>query len=184
MTRWKRAALTVVTALLAAAATIGVAYAVTGQTTTAQRLSVTVTQIAGSPAVVTCRERWRDVLAPIPGPARTQMGVRPAVVEATAATCAHATSWPTTPASSWPQGAVLAAGALAHESAHVAGIRDEAQAECFALENIAELLRFDGVAVSTAVDIQQRYRDEFYFQQTGDYVGSCGSLVFGSGNPR
>lgn len=166
------------------ALTLGAAYAVTGQPATAERLSAAVAHVGQAPARVECRPRWMDLLAPMPGPARTNMGSDPAIVEVSAAMCSQAASWPTHSPDSWPLDAVIAAGVLAHEAAHVAGIRTESLAECRALTTIADLLGVDGVPASTAVDIQQRYISEIYPNQTGDYAGSCPSIEVGNGNPR
>jgi hypothetical protein len=46
----------------------------------------------------------------------------------------------------WPEALAFAVGALAHESQHVAGERDEARAECFGVQAIDEVVQAMGMS--------------------------------------
>jgi hypothetical protein len=66
-------------------------------------------------------------------------------------------------------GQVVAVHVLTHEAMHMAGITDEARAECLAMQRDAKTARLLGASPQEAADLAGRYWREFYPRMSDDY---------------
>ena len=66
-------------------------------------------------------------------------------------------------------GQVVAVHVLTHEAMHMAGITDEARAECLAMQRDAKTARLLGASPQEAADLARRYWREFYPRMSDDY---------------
>ena len=67
-------------------------------------------------------------------------------------------------------GEVLAVHVLTHEAMHMAGITDEARAECLAMQRDAKTARLLGASPQEAADLARRYWRTFYPRMRDEYV--------------
>ncbi len=68
---------------------------------------------------------------------------------------------------------IVAVHTLAHEAAHLTGIRDEARAECLAMRNDEEVMTRLGATSADAAAAAQQYRVEVYPRLPAEYQGTC-----------
>lgn len=66
-------------------------------------------------------------------------------------------------------GQVVAVHVLTHEAMHMAGITDEARAECLAMQRDAKTARLLGASPQAAANLARRYWREFYPRMSDDY---------------
>jgi hypothetical protein len=66
-------------------------------------------------------------------------------------------------------GQVVAVHVLTHEAMHMAGITDEARAECLAVQRDAKTARLLGASPKAAANLARRYWREFYPRMSDDY---------------
>jgi hypothetical protein len=66
-------------------------------------------------------------------------------------------------------GQVVAVHVLTHEAMHMAGITDEARAECLAMQRDAKTARLLGASPQQAAKLARRYWREFYPRMNDDY---------------
>ncbi len=59
---------------------------------------------------------------------------------------------------------------LTHEAMHMAGITDEARAECLAVQRDAKTARLLGASPQEAADLARRYWRTFYPRMRDEYV--------------
>lgn len=90
-------------------------------------------------------------------------------------TCARVKSWREHPgAASIDE--IVAVHTVAHEAAHLAGQRDEAQAECTALTHDSEVMqRLGATAVQAQADVV-RYLEQVYPRLPDEYRSACPAL--------
>jgi hypothetical protein len=67
------------------------------------------------------------------------------------------------------EGQVIAVHVLTHEAMHMAGITDEARAECLAMQRDAKTARLLGASPQQAAKLARRYWREFYPRMNDDY---------------
>ncbi|MEN0128396.1 MAG: hypothetical protein AAGC49_03065 [Brevundimonas sp.] len=70
---------------------------------------------------------------------------------------------------------VVAVHVLTHETMHMAGIMNEAQTECAAVQRDAAMAVALGATQAQAEALAKRYWTEIYPNMPGDYVGGCGA---------
>jgi hypothetical protein len=69
---------------------------------------------------------------------------------------------------------VVAVHVITHETMHMVGITNEAQAECAAMQRDAIMAAALGASAAEAHALAVRYWTEVYPNMPGDYVGGCG----------
>jgi hypothetical protein len=70
------------------------------------------------------------------------------------------------------EGQILAVHVVGHEAMHINGIREEAIAECLAVQLNHVIAEDLGATPVQARELQRRYYVEYYPRQRGDYVSS------------
>lgn len=87
-------------------------------------------------------------------------------------TCAGLKAWRKNPAAADLR-TIIAVHTLAHEAAHLTGIRPEAQAECTALTADREVMQRLGATPDQAQHAFDRYLSEVRPRMDGEYVAAC-----------
>lgn len=90
-------------------------------------------------------------------------------------TCARVKSWRDHPGSASVE-EIVAVHTVAHEAAHLAGQRNEAEAECTALTHDREVMQRLGATAAQAQADVVRYLAEVYPRLPDEYRGGCPTL--------
>ena len=67
---------------------------------------------------------------------------------------------------------IVAVQVLTHESYHLAGIADEAETECMAIQRLDEVATWLGASAEQSREVAERYYEEIYPRMPSDYRSS------------
>ena len=88
--------------------------------------------------------------------------------------CAHLRAWLWSSKAAPTLDQVIAVHVLTHETMHMAGITDEARAECAAVQRDASMAAALGASPLEAAHLARTYWTEVYPRMPDGYVGGCG----------
>ena len=139
------------------------------------RLAVVASDLAGFPVVVNCQtsgQEWIDVGSELGYVRYGRDGVPERATLIKHAPCKDLSRYLRARGDHPDDGQVLAVHVLTHEAMHMAGITDEARAECLAVQRDAKTARLLGASPQEAADLARRYWRTFYPRMPDGYVTS------------
>jgi hypothetical protein len=137
------------------------------------RLAVVASDLAGYPVVVDCQtagQEWVDAGAELGYVRYGRDGVPERATLIKHAPCKDLARYLRAGGDLPDDGQVLAVHVLTHEAMHMAGITDEARAECLAVQRDAKTARLLGASPQEAADLARRYWRTFYPRMRDAYV--------------
>lgn len=137
------------------------------------RLAVVASDLAGYPVVVDCQtagQEWVDVGSELGYVRYGRDGVPERATLIKYAQCKDLARYLRSHGDHPDDGQVLAVHVLTHEAMHMAGITDEARAECLAMQRDAKTARLLGASPEEAADTARRYWRTFYPRMLDAYV--------------
>jgi hypothetical protein len=137
------------------------------------RLAVVASDLAGYPVVVNCQtagQEWIDVGSELGYVRYGPDGVPERATLIKHAQCTDLSRYLRRHGDHPDDGQVVAVHVLTHESMHMAGITDEARAECLAVQRDARTARLLGASPKQAAYLARRYWHTFYPRMADDYV--------------
>jgi hypothetical protein len=137
------------------------------------RLAVVASDLAGYPVLVNCQtagQEWVDVGSELGYVRYGRDGVPERATLIKRAQCTDLSRYLRRHGDHPDDGQVLAVHVLTHEAMHMAGITDEARAECLAVQRDAKTARLLGASPREAADLARRYWRAFYPRMPDGYV--------------
>lgn len=141
------------------------------------RLQDAAVQVAGGPVRVHCQtfgQTWTDAGAELGFVAWGPDGVPERSTLIKYDTCGRLRSWLGSDKESPSLQQVVAVHVLTHEVMHMTGIKDEAQAECAAVQRDATTAVALGATAAQGEALARRYWTEVYPRMPDGYRGGCG----------
>jgi len=142
------------------------------------RLEDAATQVAGGPVGVHCQtpgETWTDAGAELGYVRWGPDGVPERKTLITYGACADLRSWLSSDKRNPRLEQVVAVHVLTHETMHMVGLTDEAQAECAAMQRDARMAQALGATPAQAQALDHRYWVDVYPRMPDGYTGGCGA---------
>jgi hypothetical protein len=137
------------------------------------RLAVVASNLSGYPVVVNCQtssQEWVDAGSELGYVRYGRDGVPERATLIKHAQCKDLSRYLRARGDHPDDGEVLAVHVLTHEAMHMAGITDEARAECLAVQRDAKTARLLGASPEEAADLARRYWRTFYPRMRDEYV--------------
>jgi len=137
------------------------------------RLAAVSGDLAGYPVVVNCQtssQEWVDAGSELGYVRYGRDGVPERATLIKHAQCKDLARYLRAHGDHPDDGEVLAVHVLTHEAMHMAGITDEARAECLAVQRDAKTARLLGASPEAAADLARRYWRTFYPRMRDEYV--------------
>lgn len=134
-------------------------------------------QVAGGPVGVHCQtsgETWTDLGTELGYVKWGPGGVPERTTLIKYGVCADLRSWLSSDKKIPRPDQVVAVHVLTHETMHMIGITNEAQAECAAMQRDARMAQALGATPAQAQVLARRYWVEVYPQMPEGYTGGCG----------
>ncbi|WP_028049063.1 hypothetical protein [Cellulomonas sp. URHD0024] len=141
------------------------------------RLQDGASQVAGGSVAVHCQtagETWTDLGSELGYVRWTAEGVPERRTVIKYRVCGDLRSWLSSDKRDPGEDQVVAVHVLSHETMHMVGIDNEAQAECAALQRDAEMAEALGATPTEAQALAHRYWVEVYPRMPDGYTGGCG----------
>jgi hypothetical protein len=139
------------------------------------RLAVVAGDLAGYSVVVNCQtagQEWVDAGAELGYVRYGRDGVPERATLIKHAQCTELSRYLRSHGDHADDGQVVAVHVLTHEAMHMAGITDEARAECLAVQRDAKTARLLGASPQEAANLARRYWREFYPRMSDTYRSS------------
>ncbi len=162
---------------LALALALGCAVPLLVEARLEHRLESAASSVAGTPVQVDCQglgQAFVDVGAELGFVRWGPDGVPEHSTLIKISTCGHLRAWLGSSKAAPTLDQVVAVHVLTHETMHMVGITNEAQAECAAVQRDAVLATELGASPQEALALAQRYWTEVYPRMPDGYVGGCG----------
>lgn len=141
------------------------------------RLEVAASEIAGGPVQVSCQslgQAFVDLGPELGYVAWGPDGVPERATLIKFGTCGNLRAWLGSTKANPTLDQVIAVHVVTHETMHMVGIVNEAQAECAAVQRDAAMAEALGASPAEARSLARRYWAEVYPRMPDEYVGGCG----------